>query len=161
MSTSISESGSFKIPAAPTPNLVVVTNISWEVTEAQLREFFAFCGDIRQFQLSAGEGTQKALIEFTRESAARTALLLTNATIGEKNITVTPYFDDLPPYKAVEEEEKGSGLEGDEFAEPLLQEDKPKLSIVVELLANGYILNEKIMENARGFDERHGISQTF
>ena len=74
---------------------------------------------------------------------------------------MTPYFDDLPPYKAVEEEEKGSGLEGDEFAEPLLQEDKPKLSIVVELLANGYILNEKIMENARGFDERHGISQTF
>lgn len=155
----------FKIPPNPTPNVVVVTNIAPDVTEPQLREFFVFCGDIKQFQLSKCEdGTQKALIEFTRESAARTALLLTNATLGERSIVVGPYFDDLPPYSVAAEESEREEKErlAAEGANPQLrQEDKPKLSIVIEMLANGYILNEKIMENAKTFDEKHGISKSF
>jgi len=42
----------------------------------------------------------------------------------------------------------------------MTQEDKPKLSIVVELLANGYLLNDRIVEGAKSFDEKFGFSKT-
>jgi len=147
----------FQAPTTPTPNIVVVTNISLNTNEKVLREFFSFCGEIEELHLTPSDDSQKAIIRFTRESAARTALLLSNAYLGEKNIFVAPYFDDLPPYvnqeHPLDPNEKGPA--------EIRQEDKPKLSIVVELLANGYVLNDRIIDGAKSFDERYGVSHIF
>jgi len=149
----------FQEPAAPTPNLVVVTNISLKTDAKMLREFFSFCGEIEELHLIQSGDSQKAIIRFTRESAARTALLLSNAYLGEKNIFVAPYFDDLPPY-INQEAAIDPNLNQKETAE-MIQEDKPKLSIVVELLANGYVLNDRIIDGAKTFDEKYGVTNSF
>jgi len=146
----------FQPPSAPTPNIVVVTNISASTNEKVLREFFSFCGEIEELHLIPSGDTQKAIVRFNRESAARTALLLSNAYLGEKNIFVAPYFDDLPPYV-----NQDQPLDPNQKEPILRQEDKPKLSIVVELLANGYVLNDKIIDGAKSFDEKYGVSNTF
>jgi len=148
----------FQPPSAPTPNIVVVTNIASTTSEKSLREFFSFCGEIEELHLIAQYGdSQKAIIRFNRESAARTALLLSNAYLGEKTILVAPYFDDLPPYVNRDLPFDPNQKETTE----LRQEDKPKLSIVVELLANGYVLNDKVIDGAKSFDEKYGVSNTF
>ncbi|KCV70701.1 hypothetical protein H696_03054 [Fonticula alba] len=44
---------------------------------------------------------------------------------------------------------------------PLRQEHKPKLSIMAELMDRGYKLTEKILQDAKAFDAKHGISAKF
>lgn len=51
-----------------------------------------------------------------------------------------------------EEEDGQDEGKADGEVPPITQEDKPKLSIVVELMANGYILNDKIIDKAKEFD---------
>ena len=42
----------FVIPAVATRTVVEVKNISWSTTVQQLKDFFSFCGEIKQFQLT-------------------------------------------------------------------------------------------------------------
>lgn len=66
------------IPSEPTPNLVQVTNIGKETSQETLRDFFAYCGKIKDFELESAGDQQKALILFESEKAAKTAELLSN-----------------------------------------------------------------------------------
>eukprot|EP00732_Lithocolla_globosa_P003588 Lithocolla_globosa_v1_NODE_2948_length_1814_cov_224.260375.p1 type:complete len:298 gc:universal NODE_2948_length_1814_cov_224.260375:1155-262(-) len=148
------------IPTEPTASLLYVTNLDASTTDKVVKEFFSFCGEIKQFEMVAhNEGTQHALLEFQKESAAKTAVLLSNASMSGREINITHYFTDLPAYKHAEQNfaDASETLE----TSPLEQEDKPKTSIVSELLANGYVLSHDIAERATKFDQEHGISQRF
>ncbi|CAG8553630.1 2416_t:CDS:2 [Cetraspora pellucida] len=83
---------------------------------------------------------------FERETAARTALMLTNAFIGESQINVKP----AGAPSSDECLDDGEGYDG--------QEGKPKLMIFAEILAAGYQLSETILNKGAKFDAKYGFS---
>lgn len=58
---------------------ITASNISLDVTQAQVKQFFSFCGRIEDITLEKGANFQTAVITFERASAAKTALLLQDA----------------------------------------------------------------------------------
>lgn len=138
------------IPAEPTANLVVVHNIAHSSSEKTVKDFFLFCGKIKEFELTKDdEGTHKvALVHFERESAAKTAILLTNALIDESHITVEPYFKEVASSSSAEEcTEPANG-----------QEHKIKTNIIVEILASGYKIQDHIIAKGLEYDAKYGVS---
>ncbi|KAJ1981184.1 Protein vip1 [Dimargaris xerosporica] len=153
------------LPAAPAPTFVYVTGISPDATEATVKDFFTFCGRIQQFQLrpAVTGKSQEALVEFEKDSAAKTAVLLSNAMIAEQPIEVKYFYDTfnapsptVPSQSPAEEHTHDTA----QFVQnrDLSQEEKPKTSIVQEIIAGGYLLSEKIMTKAHEYDARYGLS---
>jgi hypothetical protein len=64
------------IPKESTPCLVLVTNIAKETKQETIKDFFSFCGIITAFEMKLQDDAQQALIHFEKESAAKTATLL-------------------------------------------------------------------------------------
>jgi RNA recognition motif-containing protein len=67
------------IPQEPSTCLVLIKNISPETKEATIKDFFSFCGVIKEFEIkldSTDEQHQIAIVYFEKESAAKTATLL-------------------------------------------------------------------------------------
>jgi len=138
-------------------------------------DFFSFCGRISKLYLRQEEGkdTSSAVIQFETESAAKTALLLTNALIVDRPITVTAYLPSVSqsntsytttsttaePYttstevKAVD----GSQLSQKDFG-GVSDENRSKTSVVASLLAAGYVLAENALDKAKELDEKNNFS---
>lgn len=128
-----------KIPANPTPNLILVTDISAAASEKTVKDFFLFCGKILEFELQKEGDRQVALVLFERESAAKTACMLTNAMIVDSQISVKPYFEEL--------------ADNDQA-----QENKPKATVLAEILAAGYQLQDQIIEKGLEIDAKYGLT---
>jgi len=145
------------IPSEPTPKLVHVTNIAASASEEKVREFFLFCGKIQAFQLVKAEGsdTQEALISFDKESAAKTATMLSNAVIADQQINVKYYFSDT--YGSNVEHDHAAAADA-KNATAGTQEEKPKTGIVTEVLAAGYQVSDHIIDRATTFDAQYGVS---
>lgn len=70
---------------------VRIVSVSKMATVEDLRSFFAFCGGVNSVELNAmddSETFQEGLVVFSTVSAAETALLLNQAMIVEKPITI-------------------------------------------------------------------------
>ncbi|KAI1320468.1 hypothetical protein EDD11_000853 [Mortierella claussenii] len=130
-----------KIPASPTPNLIIVNNISASASDKTVKDFFLFCGKILEFEIQKEGDRQVALVLFERESAAKTACMLTNAMIVDSQISVKPYFEET------------ADANGDHTA----QENKPKATILAEILAAGYQLQDQIIEKGLEIDAKYGV----
>ncbi|KAF9930560.1 hypothetical protein FBU30_000349 [Linnemannia zychae] len=128
-----------KIPDTPTPNLIYVSNISEDASEKTVKDFFLFCGKIVEFELQKEGDRQVALVLFERESAAKTACMLTNAMIVNSQISVKPYFEESND------------------ADHTAQENKPKATVLAEILAAGYTLQDQIIEKGLEFDAKYGF----
>ncbi|KAJ1983090.1 Protein vip1 [Dimargaris verticillata] len=153
------------LPAVPAPTFVYVTGIALEATETAVKDFFTFCGRIQQFQLrpAVTGKSQEALVEFEKDSAAKTAVLLSNAMIAEQPIEVKYYYDTFnapSPTVPSQSPAQEHTHDTDQFVQnrDLSQEEKPKTSIVQEIVASGYLLSEKIMAKAHEYDTRYGLS---
>jgi len=135
------------IPEHPTATLVVVKDISPASSEKTVKDFFLFCGKIKEFELQKEDDSEKqtALVLFEREPAAKTATLLTNALIDDSHITVEPFFKDAIPSGA-EEVVDGS------------QEGKPKTRIIAEYLAAGYQLQDQVIAKSLEYDQKYNLS---
>jgi len=133
---------------------IVVSNISNDVTEKQVKDFFSFCGKINSLTLESDPTTpnhQKASIVFERTSAAKTALLLQDAQLGGSKIRVNSE-------KSIDETNADTaGKPGSDIS----QEDKPRTAIVAEVLSHGYVLGDSAVQRSIEFDQTHGVSQTF
>ncbi|KAF1800290.1 hypothetical protein V8B55DRAFT_1546084 [Mucor lusitanicus] len=143
------------IPETPSPNYVLVKNIALESTEQTVKEFFLFCGKIKEFELKVDEEDEKhqvALIHFERESAAKTAALLSNALIDESHIVASPYFD-IPSSTLGDNERSVDSPEQNET-----QEGKPKSRIAAEILANGYMLQDHVVAKGLEYDNKYNVS---
>ncbi|KAF9290097.1 hypothetical protein BGZ68_007933 [Mortierella alpina] len=129
-----------QIPATPTPSLIHVSNISAAASEKTVKDFFLFCGKIIEFELQKEGDRQVALVLFEKESAAKTACMLTNAMIVDSTITVKPYFE-----------------ESADAEDHSAQENKPKVTILAEILAAGYVLTDNIIEKGLEVDSKYGF----
>jgi RNA recognition motif-containing protein len=129
---------------------VIVTDISDKATEKTVKDFFLFCGKIKEFELIKDESSDKqiAYVTFERDTAAKTALMLTNAVIGDSQITV----------KSADDKNQLDGCDDSLDGALIRTEDKPKGVIFAEILANGYTLQETIIEKGVEFDAKYGVS---
>lgn len=78
---------------------VLVENLSPSVTEKTLKDFFFLCGPIESITLNEQKNAQGdaeeslvAVVVFEESSAAETAVLLTNAVLVDRAITVRFFF---------------------------------------------------------------------
>ncbi|KAI8060233.1 hypothetical protein BC940DRAFT_160716 [Gongronella butleri] len=124
-----------ELPEAPSPNFIHVSQISLKSDEKTAFEL----------QLDEDGTNQEALIEFERESAARTAALLSNALIDDSHIVVGPFYSSEFIF-----DDKASDAGSDAS-----QETKPKSRIVAEILANGYLLQDQIVAKGLEYDQRY------
>jgi len=153
---------------APESNLhelkaVLVTNISPNATEKTVSDFFSFCGKINLLKLQREEdNSQRATVVFDTESAAKTALLLTNALIVDRPIAVSPFQAQgnesispelLPIVQEIEDERRFD----DEFSH---QTPKSGSNLIASLLAAGYTLGEDVFIRAKDYDEKISFSGT-
>jgi len=150
---------------------VLVTNISPSANEKTVSDFFSFCGKINQLYLKKEEGkdTSSAVIQFETESAAKTALLLTNALIVDRPITVTAFLPSSSETTSTEgtpapvaEETHGTPVDPANITHKdfggVADEDRSKTSVVASLIAAGYTLAENALEKAKDLDERNNFS---
>merc|ERR1711934_862621 len=76
----------------PLCNMVLVTNISPSISETDIWGLFSYCGDkaVAEIDMSSDmDGvTQRALVEFNSVTAAHTALILSGAPLGDRDIKV-------------------------------------------------------------------------
>ncbi|KAI7908061.1 uncharacterized protein BX663DRAFT_492848 [Cokeromyces recurvatus] len=136
----------------PSPNYVLVKNISLQSTEKTVKDFFLFCGKIKEFEMKVDEDDEKhqiALIHFERESAAKTAVLLSNALIGDSYITAQSYFD-VPTSNETTTDSSDQQQE--------TQETKPKSHIAAEILANGYMLQDHVVAKGLEYDHKYNLT---
>ncbi len=68
---------------------ITASNITLDVTQQQVKQFFSFCGKINDIRLEPGTTHQTAHVTFERASAAKTALLLQDAVLGRDKIKIS------------------------------------------------------------------------
>ncbi|CEP07225.1 hypothetical protein [Parasitella parasitica] len=151
-----------QLPETPSATFVIVRNISAQSSEKTVKEFFLFCGKIGQFELIMDDDEihQVALIQFERESAAKTATLLSNALIDDCHIVATPYFFETTAavgttLTATSSEEKQVA---EDEVNAAAQESKAKSRIVAEMLANGYMLQDQVVAKGLEYDSKYSLS---
>jgi len=132
--------------------------------------FFSFCGKISKLYLTKTENadTSVAVVQFETESAAKTALLLTNALIIDRPITVVPYSTGQEKEKPVETTPNDNPVVNAKTEVPadhITQRDfgvpddqRSKTSVVASLLAAGYVLGQDVLVAAKDVDEKNMIS---
>ena len=126
------------------------------------KDFFSFCGKISNLSITPvsndANADKSATVTFEKETAAKTALLLDNTQLGKSQVHVTTASNiDQVATKAGAAASSAAQTAEDELA----QEDKPRSRIVAEYLAQGYVLSDKVIQNAIGLDQKHGISDKF
>ena len=67
---------------------VLLTVLENNTTYDDVSNFFSFCGPISSVVLRPGKDTSEAIVSFQTEGAYRTALLLSNAMIKEREIHI-------------------------------------------------------------------------
>jgi len=133
-----------------------VENISRQTSEKEVRDFFSFCGKIRDLSVTPVSDTaQSATVTFEKETAAKTALLLDRTQLGpsEVHVTAAKTLDELAG--------SNNGDDAQKDAQEVAQEDKPRSRIIAEYLAHGYVISDKAIERAINLDKQHGISGRF
>eukprot|EP00761_Pharyngomonas_kirbyi_P011359 gb/GECH01011384.1/.p1 GENE.gb/GECH01011384.1/~~gb/GECH01011384.1/.p1 ORF type:complete len:321 (+),score=85.51 gb/GECH01011384.1/:1-963(+) len=135
---------------------VYVSNISGSTSEKEVQDFFSFCGGLERVvqaedPVASGEGKQFAVVVFEEEAAASTALLLSNAVIGDVPIAVQPYGNSMPqpaPHPSSQEATSNNG--------------KTATAVVASLAAAGYLTGEGVLaemkNKAHQYDSKLNIS---
>jgi len=84
-----------QIPEKPTDEIVHVSSIAPAASEKTVRDFFQFCGKIKELEIQTSDdgNSKEALVWFERGSAAKTACMLSNAMIADQHIQVKYHFD--------------------------------------------------------------------
>jgi hypothetical protein len=140
---------------------LVAKNISTETSKDEITTFFAFCGKIKNIDVTEGE-TLTATITYEEPKAYRTALLLNNSQFGPNRITIAPAGEaaaGATDYDSDDGTHAPSG-QASETGE-ISQENKPRSRIVAEYLAHGYVIGDAAVTRALELDEKHGVSARF
>jgi RNA recognition motif-containing protein len=136
---------------------VFVSNISPNATEKTVSDFFSFCGRITRLALQKSSGdSQEAVVVFETDSAAKTALLLTNALIVDRPITVVPHTPSPAELAATGASPQASAPPQDASRPP--EPQRSHTSVIASLVAAGYVLGADAATKAREIDDKHMIS---
>jgi RNA recognition motif-containing protein len=132
-------------------NVVQVREISPKATDKTVADFFSFCGKINKLTMkvypsshvsrdpASSDGAQMAIVEFDTDAAARTALLLSNALIVDRPITVSVHNGDFNASGATIRTAADRGGDLDAKPQHLPDEQRSKTSVVASLVAAGYV----------------------
>jgi len=156
---------------------IIASKVPASVTTEKLTNFFSFCGKVDSVtpQPDASSESSTYEIHFESPKALSTALLLNDAELDGVSIQVVEKPVDLkatagPPPAYVEGENKPdlagdnkvqSTKTGDEEYDDISQEEKPKYAIMAQLLANGYVVSDKVINRAIEIDKKNGYSSRF
>lgn len=140
------------------PAEITVNGIGREASEAQIEDFFSFCGKVKSVVVMPVEGdakTKSAKVLFENSEAVKTALLLSDSELGGSKVSIV-----AAPGAITE----GSGDGADsppKEGEDIRQEHKPRSAIIAEYLSQGYVLGDKVVARGIELDQKHGISSRF
>jgi len=129
---------------------VNVEGVDQQTSDKEIRDFFSFCGKIKDIRVTPSGQTKSATVTFEKETAAKTALLLDNTQLGRVQVHVT----------SAQESPLAGDAERHE-AEEIDQEDKPRSRILAEYLAHGYHISDQVIARGIALDQQHGISNKF
>ncbi|GAA5842635.1 hypothetical protein JCM11251_007747 [Rhodosporidiobolus azoricus] len=149
-------SASASTSSAPTHS-VTVSGLAPSTTKEVLEHFFSFCGKI----VSISHEGDTAKIEFAKESAAKTSLMLTGGVLEGKEITVSSDEVEAPKLANVKPIESTAQTPAEKNGEEIEQEDKPHSAKIAEYLAHGYAIGDATVAKAIEADKSYGISQRF
>ncbi|KAJ9055412.1 Protein vip1 [Entomophthora muscae] len=156
----------FKFPESSTPRLIKVTQLSPSTEEQVVQEFFRFCGKVVEFAIgkSEDEKSQEALVLFEKDSAAKTAIMLSNSLIGDRKIVVQPYYSE---FQVKANSESGSSQNKDgasqsrENSASTQSEEKNSQagsSLWNTLWSTGYQLTQTVVQATQELDSQYKIS---
>lgn len=151
------------IPAEPNACIVLIKNISTETKEATIKDFFSFCGVIKAFEMKLDEQDgqhQIAIVIFEKESAAKTATLLSQAVVDDSPIEVEPFFVKVNAEPINSNTANKEINDNAQQQQQQRQESKSVSHVMAELLASGYVLTESVINKGAEFDNKHGVSTT-
>ncbi|KAK4195757.1 hypothetical protein QBC40DRAFT_288591 [Triangularia verruculosa] len=134
---------------------VYVKNIASKTEDKEIKDFFSFCGKINSIDVTSEGETKSATVNFEKETAARTALLLNHTKLGTNEISVTggsSSDDDAAHDSSATDRSPDAGL---------TQEEKPRARVLAEILAHGYLVADTGLETAIQLDEKHGVTTKF
>jgi len=143
---------------------VEVRNISPNANEKTVSDFFSFCGKITRLYLDKEEGkdTSRAVVEFETESAAKTALLLTNALIVDRPITVVSYPPKDSQQTQAQTPTPGTPVPTEKITHRdfggVKDEERTKTSVLATMIASGYVLATDAVSKAKQYDDDHNIT---
>jgi len=148
------------------PSSVIVRNIAASVdppTHKVLTDFFSFCGAITALSIARDDidvtgNSLMAVITFENKAASRTAVLLNNALINERSISV----EIAPPGFAlsVDATSPDSSVQSVPSSElPSQTSQSTASNAIVDLLSKGYSLSSDAAAKAREIDEEYSISK--
>jgi hypothetical protein len=142
---------------------VLVTNISPQANEKTVSDFFSFCGRILRLTMRRGataSDPSTAIVLFETESAAKTALLLANALIIDRPISVQIHSEDPSLISGVpapgETITEGSNIQHKEFSAP--DHQRSTTSTISSMIAAGYVMGAETVQKARTYDEQHHLT---
>ncbi|KAM3550727.1 hypothetical protein ARSEF4850_008211 [Beauveria asiatica] len=133
---------------------VIVKNISASTSDGEVKDFFVFCGKVTDIKISTEGETKTAEVTFEKETAMKTALLLTNTQLGPNHITITSASGTAPGDDVAHDTKERDSDE-------ITQEEKPRTRILAEYLAHGYVVGDATIEHAIELDTKHNVSTRF
>ena len=136
---------------------IKVTGLSANSTEASVREFFSFCGDIRLLHLYASAATpeeQEAVILFESDAGASTAVLLDNAVVDGSRIRV-----ELFPETPTNSPRSGTGRRSPAPNTPKSTSDKASSKgMWSDIVSESQSMASETWRSAKGVDEKYQVS---
>jgi len=146
-------------PVVESKTAVYVSNIAPDVTSKTLSDFFGFCGAIKTLVIrpdpTKEDGTQDAAVDFETDSAAKTALILTNAAIGDRAITIVPYVSSMGILEPAAGGDSESGQTGESA------EAQKSGSFMDTIVSGGQKIGNGIQKGALEIDEKLKIREKF
>jgi len=134
-------------------NGVFVTNISPDASQQTIADFFTFCGPIKSISLNIFPNRSgQATVVFETEEGAKTALLLTNALLADRPITVVPY-------KAEEHQSQQNSSTDREVPKENLTTEEKSQGVIAPILAAGYEIGNNAITKIKEIDEKNNISK--
>jgi RNA recognition motif-containing protein len=133
---------------------VQVKNISTSTNDAEVKDFFSFCGKIADIKVTTEGETKSADVVFEKPTAMKTALLLNNTQLGPNHITVTSA-------SAGGDDDDHVKTDAERDTDEITQEEKPRARILAEYLAHGYVVGDAAISRAIELDSKHGVTNRF
>lgn len=158
---------------------IIVSHVPTSVTSEKLENFFSFCGHVNTITPipNKSDVSKSFEIHFESPKALSTALLLNEAELDGVPIEVaekpldTRAVPNAPPPTYSEGHDanvvtgdhkvQDATKTGDAGYDDISQEEKPKYAIMAQLLANGYIVSDKVITSAISLDQKNGYSTKF
>ncbi|XAR51755.1 hypothetical protein NMG60_11006475 [Bertholletia excelsa] len=138
-----------------------VSTLSPRATEKDLRDFFAYCGEIEHVEIiRSGEYASTAYVTFKDAYALETAVLLSGATIADQQVCISRwgmYVDESDPWN---DQSFKQSTHSSQFVSTPGEAVTVAQEAVKTMIAKGYILGKDALTKAKALDESYQVSST-